>query len=440
MTEKLTQPLVERLKKTGKQYYVRSSDRTGFAVRVSPAGRKTYTLRYRHPGAKGERDHDIALTSEMSCDAAMRKAREMRVEFDRAKEKVSTDDAPQTLFSVFEKHLQKQCQSKYKVEYIPHTEPHRRTREWPHHLQAKHRAYLRAYEYFGRDFDARKMTSLLLEEYHSKRSQVALVGANQDILLMSPAFAYLVKHKIIADNPSKYVERNDEDPDKRHIPLDRLDEFIGYLDEYANIVAASAVKFCIYTGIRKMRALELKLIDEGDNNFIDIANRVANMRDHKSYRTTKQPERIYLSNLAAETIPKRSDAHVKKNPHAFYTRDGTHISEKTFDNAFNYAKKKLKLPAALAKKITPYCTRHTFAAVTKSRTKVDNMTLAKLMSHSDTQMVEKHYLKLEEEMEQEKRRVIGLAFGEHVLPSIHIPFPHMASAQLPDGLKSAKKE
>ena len=87
MTEKLTQTLVERLKKTGKQYYVRSSDRTGFAVRVSPAGRKTYTLRYRHPGAKGEKDHDIALTSEMSCDAAMRKAREMRVEFDKAKEK-----------------------------------------------------------------------------------------------------------------------------------------------------------------------------------------------------------------------------------------------------------------------------------------------------------------------------------------------------------------
>lgn len=412
MPERLTQPFVAGLKKTGKQYYVRHDDRSGFSVRVSATGRKTYTLRYRHPGAKSEKDHDIGLTSEISCESALKKARAMRAEFERAKESPTTADAPHPIFGVLETHLQKLCISKYKVEYIPHSDPGRRLREWPHHLQAKHRAFERVYAHFTQDFDARKMTSLLLEDYHAKRSTVALVGANQDIRLMSPAFAYLVKHRIIADNPCKYVQKNTEAPDKRAIPLDRVDEFIEYLDEYANIVAASAVKFALYTGLRKMRAVTLSLIDSGANNYIDLKERKAMMRDHKMYYLTKQPEAIYLPDIAMECIPKRSEKHIKQNPYAFYTRDGTHIVEKTYDNAFNYAKKKLNLPPDLAKKITPYCTRHTFAAIVKMRGNVDNHTLAKLMSHKDTQMVEKHYLKLDVQMSEEKRRILNDIFSK----------------------------
>jgi len=412
MPERLTQPLVVGLKKTGKQYYVRHDDRSGFSVRVSATGRKTYTLRYRHPGAKSEKDHDIGLTNEISCESALKKARAMRAEFDKAKESPTTEGAPQELFSVFERHLQRLCIGKYRVEYIPHTDPGRRTREWPHHLQSSHRAFIRAYEHFGKDFDARKMTSLLLEEYHIKRSEVALVGANQDIRLMSPVFTHLVKHGLMTDNPCRYVTKNQENPDKRAVPLDLLDEFIEYLDEYANIVAASAVKFALYTGLRKMRAVTLSLIDNGANNYIDLKERKAFMRDHKMFYLTKQPEVIYLPDLAVECIPKRSDKHIKKNPYAFYTRDGTHIVEKTYDNAFNYAKKKLNLPPDLAKKITPYCTRHTFAAIVKMRGNVDNHTLSKLLSHKDTQMVEKHYLKLDTQLSEERGRILNDIFSK----------------------------
>jgi integrase len=135
------------------------------------------------------------------------------------------------------------------------------------------------------------------------------------------------------------------------------------------------------------------------------------MRDHKSYPSTKQPEFIYLSKLAMDSIPSRSKKHIDNNPYAFYTRDKTHICEKTFDNAFNYAKKKLNLPPALAQKITPYCARHTFAALAKVRGKVDMHTLSKMMSHADTQMVERHYLQIEQQFDEEKRRAVDEIFS-----------------------------
>ena len=60
--------------------------------------------------------------------------------------------------------------------------------------------------------------------------------------------------------------------------------------------------------------------------------------------------------------------------------------------AFNYAKKSLQLPEHLDCTITLYCTRHTFTDLMILYYGAELETIAQVLGHSDTKLLERRYL------------------------------------------------
>lgn len=72
MKKKLSARTVNALETTGKRYRVWDSEVSGFHVRVSPGGKKTYILTYRHKGVVTE--YSIGLSGNITADVAREQA------------------------------------------------------------------------------------------------------------------------------------------------------------------------------------------------------------------------------------------------------------------------------------------------------------------------------------------------------------------------------
>jgi integrase len=393
MFMKLTQDVVKKLKPTGKQYYVRDESMTGFYVRVSRAGTKTFTLRARVNGKK--KDIDLGKPGEISVSEARKQAERQRVGLMDGKNFVRNDklSGHLSLADTLESHLREECSKRYECPY--HVDFSQRT-SWPKTLREKHYAFKRVREFFGDDFDVRHLTYQAVNEYHIWRSTVAKTAANRELSYLSPVLTDLVRRSVITDNPCKLIKKNAEKRTRIAIPETQIGLFLEAVDALDHEVAQKAIRFGLYSGMRPGSFLSLQRLDNGSNNYVNFDEGYAYLRTHKTDWAREEDVIVPLHEAALENIERpasRKDAF--RNPWCFPSREaGKAMTRHTYGKYVNKVLEFTPLTEGERGAITPYSLRHTFAQ-TMVDTGVPIEDVSFMLSHASTQMVKKRYAKLE---------------------------------------------
>ncbi|WP_294621435.1 integrase family protein [uncultured Roseovarius sp.] len=389
---KLTQDAVKKLKPTGKQYYVRDESMTGFYVRVSRAGTKTFTLRARVDGKK--KDIDLGKVGEISVSEARKKAERQRVGLMDRKNFTRQEELSGhlPLADALESYLREECSKRYECPY--HVEASQRT-SWPKTLREKHYAYKRIREFFGDDFDVRHLTYQAVNEYHIWRSTSAKTAANRELSYLSHVLTDLVRRSVIPDNPCKLVKKNAEKRTRIAIPESQVGLFLEAVDALGHDVAQRAIKFGLYSGMRPGSFLSLQHFDNGSNNYVNFDEGYAYLRTHKT-DWLRDDVIVPLHEAALDNIKRpatRKEAF--RNPWCFPSRNAGKAM--TRDTYGKYVKQVLDFTPLTNDErgsITPYSLRHTFAQ-TMVDTGVPIEDVSFMLSHASTQMVKSRYAKLE---------------------------------------------
>lgn len=142
--------------------------------------------------------------------------------------------------------------------------------------------------------------------------------------------------------------------------------------------------FGLLTGLRP---IELRELRQGQVHHTPEGSYVLIER-HKTSRSARvpTPRSVPLSPEAERIVERRFKAH-PRSEHVFLHPDGVPFTRYTFRDML----RRLSRKAGLAKSVTPYALRHTFASM-ESEQGTETTSLARLMGHTTTRTLQRYVL------------------------------------------------
>lgn len=317
---------------------------SGFGVRITAAGKKSFVLNYYFKGR--ERRITIGAYPEWTVLAARKRAEEYRLKIangiDPLEEKQSAYAAP-TMRELFKR---------YDEEYLPRLAP--RTAADIRSMFAK---------IILPRIGAKKVSDVTFsdcEALHRFVSQDRPVRANRVHEALRRSFNLAIKWGWIADNPAARVERNTEHKRARYLTLDEIGRLLDALDAHPQRTSCAAIKFMLLTGCRRGEALGARW------DQFDPALRVW----VKPAATTKQrrEHRVPLSSMASALLQDRRAAR-----DALPADDPLRLSDFVFSGDEGRALVDVKRTWAAVSKVAGLSNtrmhdlRHTFASIAVSQ-------------------------------------------------------------------------
>jgi integrase len=248
MAEKLSEKFIKNLAapESGNRI-VYDEEVSGFGIRVTAAGAKSFVLNYRTRGGK-ERRYTIGTWPDFSVIAARDEARGLRVDIKRG---IDPLEVKQKEHEAAELERGLPTFATLASDYLEYASAYKRE-----HSLRDDRRMLQAIllPRLGSD----KVAGITGEELSKLHQSLKATPyqANRVLALLSAMFTYAVQEKKWrADNPAKGVRRYHEDRRKYWLPKSKLDDVIAFLDQDPKRSAAQALLLIIYTGARKSEVL-----------------------------------------------------------------------------------------------------------------------------------------------------------------------------------------
>jgi integrase len=282
----LTDAVVRRLPtpKSGKRIAL-DDEVTGFGVRVTAAGARSYVLRYTTRGGR-ERTFTIGDAEVWRCTAARAKARDLRRDIEDGGDPLGDVEDERSAPSMVD------LIERFRVEHLVRKRPS---------TAADYERMLRLHigPHFGQHM---KVADVRFEDVDALHRKITKSGstyaANRCIAVLSKMFSLAIRWRMRSDNPCRGIEKNPESKRKRYLSGDELARLTKALAEYQDRQAADIVRLLLLTGARRGEVLSMRWAD------LDLAAGIWS----KPGSTTKQrtdhvvplsaPARALLSDIA----------------------------------------------------------------------------------------------------------------------------------------------
>jgi integrase len=237
IAERLSKTVVERIKAADQDVVVWDNTLPGFGVRVKPSGVRSYIIQYRNRNTSASRRLTIGQHGPLlTFDQAKKQARAMLADAMRGEDPVEIRKTARRAPSIAD----------LAVDYLErHAVPKKRPKS-----VRDDRAMLD--NIILPKLGARKVNAI--DRRDVEAIQVAMKDrpyqANRVLSLLSKMFNLAVEWKWRPDNPTKSVERYQEQKRERWLSDEELRHLCAVLDEHPNTRAANAVRLQLLTGAR----------------------------------------------------------------------------------------------------------------------------------------------------------------------------------------------
>lgn len=210
----------------------------------------------------------------------------------------------------------------------------------------------------------------------SNRTINLTVGLTIAVLNYAKSLGYIEQHHI----PSTWKKLKER---KREEWVEQQDflKLYKYYENSGNVFYACIIGFCYFTGVRIMS--EINRLQWKDVDFENQTVLIRN-RKHKSQIVNSLVPLFPESLIILEKM-KEMHRPVSGNNFVFRNKNGRQVQ--SINKSFKTAVKK----CGLSDRITPYALRHSFATCMVESTGIPMQMIAKIMGHADTQMLEKTY-------------------------------------------------
>lgn len=201
------------------------------------------------------------------------------------------------------------------------------------------------------------------------RERTSNSTGNRYLGLLGRMYSLANEWQVYDKNPAHRVKKVAENPAReRFLSREEINRLVEALDASPSRAAADALKFLIYTGLRKTEALELEFsrVNREDGTVF-----LAHTKNGK-------PRTVVLNTPARELIERRWAAREDDHPYVFPGRlQGQHVvnPQKVFEEA---------CAAAKIEGVVIHSLRHTFASLAVN-SGVSLYEVSKLLGHSTTQ-------------------------------------------------------
>jgi integrase len=329
----------------------RDDDMTGFALRVTAAGARSFVLSYTIH--KRERRLTIGAFPAWTAAAAREDARRLRRQIDQGidplEERNDSRDAP-TLLDLWKE---------YQRIHLPTLSPRGAMDQasmWRTHILPKMK-HVRLEDLSARQIDA----------LHARVGMVGTTRANRVVEMLRKALNLAIRWGWIQQNPAQGFRRNPEHPRERYLRPEEYERVFRALDEMPNRKAADAIRLLILTGARRGEVLSLEWADL--DLELGLWNRpAAKSKDRKRKRVTLSNEALVLLRRLQE------DA---RHSYVFATAEGGPMPD--LKRSWAWLKARTGLPD-----LRIHDLRHSFASVLVSGGETLE-TIGKLLGHSQHQ-------------------------------------------------------
>jgi len=369
---KLTSTKVDKLEPTpGKQRLIWDTELRGFGVRVAPGGMRAYIMQ-RRVGNK-ERRVTIGRADEMSAEAARKKALGMASQFadglDPVKEHQKKEARDTTLREAFEAYK---------------TAPKRRGNgkgapKKPQTIRDIEKAMRRFEDW--RDMPVTKITGRMVKDRHAKLTEASAAQANLAFRYLRAALNLVIAdcddddEPILARNPvdrlNKLSQWGEVKPSKRHLPEDRVAEWLDVVRRdlvglHCDAECRDALIFMLLTGARIGEVLgnskdgypALRWAD------VDLKKRIVTFRNTKNGTDHELPISSQLADLLTDRQKVAGDVYVFSNAHGEVPADlrnalrriekstGLHLTAHDLRRSFATVASNLDISAYKLKRLT----------------------------------------------------------------------------------------
>jgi integrase len=223
-------------------------DVTGFGVRVTAAGARSYVLRYTTRVGR-ERTYTIGQTETWRCTEARAEARRLRQVVDQGGDPMADIEEERAAPTVGEL-----C-DRFEQEHVV-----RKRESTARDYRAILNNHIRAH--FGPHARVADVAFADCDALHRKITKSgATYVANRTIAVLSKMFSLAIKWGYRESNPTKGIERNTEHLRRRYLKGDELARLTAALAQHPDQQAADAVRLCLFTGARRMETLSARWAD-----------------------------------------------------------------------------------------------------------------------------------------------------------------------------------
>ena len=248
MAEKLTDKRVRALQAPPKSNRITyDSEVSGFGLRVTAAGARSFVLNYRRKADGLDRRWTIGSFPDWTTGAARDEAKRLKRLIDGGADPVGdnkTDRAAPTVAELCDRFAQ---------EFIPRLRP------------ASGRDYgIAIRKYIRPALGRHKVASVThgdIAALHRRITVSASYQANRTVALLSRLFNLAVRWGWRADNPAKGIERNQETKRHRYLSPDELSRLTVALAEHPDQQAADILRLLLLTGARRGEVQAAKWAD-----------------------------------------------------------------------------------------------------------------------------------------------------------------------------------
>ena len=251
MRESLTDGFAAHVKPTPKKidrhFDTNPKSPRGFMVRVTPAGARTWALRYRLKESGREREISIGDVSSWPISEARKRAHELRREVDTG------GDPLQRLADKRAEPVVAELAQRFIEESLPSRASS---------TQAEYKAMFR--DWVLPAIGKKKVAAVDREDIERLHRKITEVGksrrANAIKSLCSTLFTQAIVWKMCKDNPAQHIKGNPENPHERFLSGEELDRLMDVLERRRERRPDSvdAITLAVLTGARRGEILSMR--------------------------------------------------------------------------------------------------------------------------------------------------------------------------------------
>jgi integrase len=212
---------------------------SGFGLRITAAGARSFVLNYRVKGSGRERRATIGAWPTWSVAAARAEAHDLKLRIAKGEDPLGDLQAERGAPTVAEL-----C-DRFLDDHVARKRPNTR------------KQYSRIVEIIRRAMGRKQVAAVEhadVVKLHHDIGKRAPVMANRTVAVLSKMMTVAVKAGMRSDNPARGIERNAEDHRERYLTADELARLTRALAHHRDQQAADILRLCMLTGCRRGEA------------------------------------------------------------------------------------------------------------------------------------------------------------------------------------------